>query len=224
MPRDLRAAGWDHVGDPDSWSGYVFDCFQGQNDAKMFTATDRSGNRSDFLHRLDQSLDPAELSNNSYIAVAPGGSWMVSGEWFTMDRLLVFPTPLLNPLADRPGADLPLAAVVRLDRCIRNVQGAAFVADQMIVCSTNDLSPDQCGWPVPQQLLQIELDAPLDGTDRAGTVTCVGQLPSGPPGVGEAEVEGCDYDPRTGALRVVVVPKNPIGQLVVVVYEYRRNG
>jgi hypothetical protein len=221
VPRDLRAAGWDHVGDPDSASGYTFDCFQGHRDAKLFTATDRSGNRSDFPHKLDLTLQPAELSNNSYVAVAPGGDWMISGEWFTMRRLLVYPTPMLNPLAPAPGANLPLAAVVRLDRCVRNVQGAVFIDDRVIVCSTNDLSPAECEWPVPQQLLQIKLDARLDGSDREGTVTCIGRLSGGPPGVGDSEVEGCDYD-HQGDLRVLVVPKNPLGQLLVVVYRYRR--
>jgi hypothetical protein len=222
LPHDLRVTGWDHIGDPDSASGYIFDCFQGHPEAKLFSATDPSGNRSDFLHRLDLALEPAELSSNSYVAVAPGGHWMVSGEWFTMQRLLVFPTPLLNPLAAAPGGDLPLAAAVKLDRCVRNIQGAVFIDERTIICSTDDLSPAQCGWPVPQQLLQIELDAPLDGNDRQGIVTCMGQLPSGPPGVGETEVEGCDYDHRTGDLRVVVLPKTPLGQLLVVVYRYRQ--
>ncbi|MBO0729460.1 MAG: hypothetical protein J2P57_09390 [Acidimicrobiaceae bacterium] len=223
VPTDLRTAGWNHIGDPDSASGYIFDCFQGHGDAKLFTATDPSGNRSNYLHTLDRTLHPAELSNNSYIAVAPGGQWMVSGEWFTMNRLLVYPTPVLNPSATARGAKLPLAAVVRLNRCVRNVQGAAFIGDRTIVCSTDDLSPAQCEWPVPQQLLQIQLDAPLDGSDRQGIVTCMGQLPGGPPGVGHSEVEGCDYDHQTGDLRVLVIPKNPLGRLLVVTYRYRRN-
>ncbi len=41
--------------------------------------------------------------------------------------------------------------------------------------------------------------------------------------VGPAEVEGCDYDHRTGDLRVLVVPRIPLGQLLVAVYRYRRN-
>jgi hypothetical protein len=174
------------------------------------------------VHSLDRALQPAEQSNNSYVAVSPGGQWMLSGEWLVMQRLLVYPTPLLNPSAATPGAELPLAAVVKLDRPICNVQGAVFIDERTIICSTNDLSPAQCGWPVPQQLLQIELDAPLDGSSRQGTVTCLGQLPAGPPGVGESEVEGCDYDHQTGDLRVVVAPRNPLGELFVVVYRYRR--
>ncbi len=170
---------------------------------------------------LDVIIRPSELSNNSYVAVAPGGRWMVSGEWFTMNRLLVYPTPVLNPLATEPAAGVPLAASVNLNRCVRNVQGAAFIDDRTIVCSTDDLSPGQCGWPVPQQLLQIELDAPLDGSDRKGTVTCLGEVPRGPLGVGETEVEGCDYDRQTGDFRVLVVPKIPIGELLVVIYRYR---
>ena len=47
--RDLQAAGWNHVGDPDSALGYVFDCFQGHLlDAKLFTASTPHGNRFDF--------------------------------------------------------------------------------------------------------------------------------------------------------------------------------
>jgi hypothetical protein len=223
VPADLRAAGWNHIGAPGWSSGYTFDCFQGHSDAKLFTATDQSGHRSDFLHPLDATLQPAELTNNSYVAVAPGGQWMISGEWFTMQRLLVFPTPMINLSATTPGAGLPLAAMVKLDRPIRNVQGAVLIDDRTIVCSTDDLTPAQCGWPVPQQLMQIELDAPLDGSDRQGRVTCLGQLPGGPPGLGQAEVEGCGYDAQTGDLRVVVVPRTPIGQLLVVIYRYRRS-
>jgi hypothetical protein len=223
IPPDLRADGWDHIGDPGSASGYIYDCLQGHRDAKLFTVTDPAGHRSDFLHPLDPKLQPAELANNSYVAVAPGDEWMISGEWLTMRRLLVFPTPVLNPTAAGPGAGLPLAAVVELDRCVRNVQGAAFVDDRTIVCSTDDLTPAECGWPVPQQLLQIVLDAPLDGSDRQGTVNCLGQLPSGPPGVGATEVEGCDYDHQTGVLRVLVVPKTPLGELLVITYRYQRD-
>jgi hypothetical protein len=223
VPGDLRAAGWNHIGDPDWASGYTFDCFQGHPDAKLFTATDAAGHRLDFVHPLQVALQLPELSNNSYVAVAPGGQWMLSGEWCTMQRLLVFPTPILNPSATKPGAGLPLAAVVNLDRCVRNVQGAVFVDERTIVCSSDDLSPARCGWPVPQQLLQIELDAPLDGSNRDGLVTCMGQLPGGPPGVGQPDVEGCDFDRRTGDLRVLVVPRNPLGQLLVVVYRYRRS-
>ncbi len=221
VPPDLRAAGWDHIGDPDSASGYIFDCFQGHSDTKLFAVTEPSGKRSDFLHTLDLTLQPPELCNNSYVAVAPGGQWMISGEWFTMRRLLVYPTPMLNPQAPAPGGHLPLAAVVKLDRCVRNVQGAAFIDDRTIVCSTDDLSPATCGWPVPQQLLQIKLDAPLDGSDREGTVTCIGHLSSGPPGLGVSEVEGCDYDDQAGDLRVLIVPKNPLGLLLVVTYRFR---
>ena len=138
-----------------------------------------------------------------------------------MKRLLVFPTPILNLSATNPKVELPLAGVITLDRCVTDVQGATFVDKQTIICSTHDLSPDQCAWPTPQQLLQIQLDAPLDGSDREGTVTYLAQLPSGPPGRGQTEVEGCDYDSQTGDLRVVVAPRNPLGQLFVVAYRYR---
>jgi hypothetical protein len=221
VPGDLRAAGWDHIGDPGSSAGYIFDCFQGHPDAKLYTVTDPSGRRSDFLHKLDAAIDPSELPNNSFVAVAPSGQWMISGEWLTMRRFLVFPAPVLNQTI-AAGAELPLAAVVKLDQCVRNVQGAVFIDDRTIVCSTDDLLPAQCGWPVPQQILQIELDAQLDGSDREGHVTCLVQVPGGPPGVGESEVEGCDYDRQTGDLRVVLVPKPPLGQIFVVVYRYRQ--
>jgi hypothetical protein len=99
-----------------------------------------------------------------------------------------------------------------------------FLDERTIVCATDDLEPTECGWPVPQQLLQIELDGPLDGADREGVVTCLGQLPAGPPGARASEVEGCDYDHRSGDLRLVVIPWAPVGWLVVVVYRYRRDG
>lgn len=206
---------WVHVGDPDSRHGVLVDCYQGRPDAKakMFRAT--TGRRArEYLHHLA----PGEMMNNSFVAITPDGEWMVSGEWGKMRRLLIFPTPALNPTATPD--DLPLAGTIELDHAIRNVQGAVFVDPTTLLCSTND--PDADLWPVARQLLQVELPRPLDGRPTTGRVTCLGPLPLESRCRGSFEVEGIDYDETSGELRVVVIPPQPCKQVSVAVYTYRR--
>ena len=66
-------------------------------------------------HTLDtifHALGPGEALNNSFVAISPGGQWMVSGEWGTMTRLLVHPTPGVNP-STSPSANLPWTSSIR---------------------------------------------------------------------------------------------------------------
>ena len=210
MPDRLKASGWDHVGDPDSSKGYVFDAYQGPPDRKMFEVTAPDGTVQDHVH----ALTAGEMLNNSFVAVCPSSSWMLSGEWSTVDHLLIFPTPVLNPAHDDPGVDLPLAGRVTLDHPIRNVQGATFVDDTTVLCSTDD--HDGGLWPVPCPLLEIRLARPLDGDDVAGEVRCLGGLPLSSICPGTCEVEGLDYDVAGHILRVVVVPPWPCKVLVAV--------
>ncbi|MCW2644384.1 MAG: putative secreted protein [Pseudonocardiales bacterium] len=186
---DLAAQGWNHVGDPSSVGGSVLDAYQTDRPigAKLFTLTTAAGVRSDYLHRLV----PGEMSNNSFAAVAPGGQWFVSGEWRTMTRLLVFATPDTN--ARLPGIEqsLPLATTIALTHPVRNVQGCAFSSATSMICSTNDSGTDL--YPVPRQLLVVQLARPLDGRPVIGTPRLLGEVPSqtlcaGPAG----EVEGID--------------------------------
>jgi hypothetical protein len=217
IPLSLRLGRrWVHIGDPDSRHGVIVDCYQGRPGAtsKMFRARSADGTTRDYFH----ALAPGEQLNNSFVAITPDGQWMVSGEWDTMHRLLVFPTPMLNPAASTFA--LRLASTLELDHPVRNVQGAAFVDPVTLLCSTDD--PDTTLWPVTRQLLQVELDRALDGTLVRGHVTCLGPLPVESCCSGTFEVEGLDYDPATGDLRVVVIPPSPCKWVTLTVYRYRR--
>jgi hypothetical protein len=58
---------------------------------------------------------------------------------------------------------------------------------------------------VPKPLLQVDLAAPVGGTDVTGAVTLLGQLPLESGCTGDFEAEGLDFDERDGTLRVVVM-------------------
>jgi hypothetical protein len=186
---DLAARGWTHVGDPGSVGGSVLDAYQSDRPvgAKLFTLTTASGARSDYLHHLV----PGEMPNNSFAAVAPGGRWFVSGEWNTMTRLLVFATPHATAGTSRGNHLLPLATAIALTHPVRNVQGCAFTSSTTMICSTNDPGTDL--YPVPRQLLTVQLARPLDGRPVTGTPRLLGAVPSQTLCLGPAgEVEGID--------------------------------
>jgi hypothetical protein len=217
---DLAARGWTHVGDPGSLGGSVLDAYQTSRPigAKLFTLTNESGVRFDYLHRLV----PGEMSNNSFAAVAPGARWFVSGEWGRMTRLLVFAAP--RPTASTRAADqpLPLATTITLSHPMRNVQGCAFTSATSLICSTNDAGTDL--YAVPRQLLAVQLARPLDGRPVTGTPHLLGAVPSqtlcaGPPG----EVEGIDVH---GDRMVVAVNTRcgPITQEFAYIVPPRRAG
>ncbi|HET9075986.1 MAG TPA: hypothetical protein VFN68_03565 [Acidimicrobiales bacterium] len=213
----LRAAGWVHVGDPDSWHGWLVEPFQGPDGAtaKMFRVTSPQGRITDAVH----PLSPGEAANNSFAAVTPDGQWTVSGEWGEEDRLLVFPTPVVNT-ATRPGSPLPLSGTIALDRPVRDVQGCAFVSSTRLVCASSDPATDL--WPVPDPLLQIDLAGPLSATSAGGParVTLLGPIPLISPCPGTYEPEGVDMDRVTGILSLEVAPPG-VCRLVTQVYRYR---
>jgi hypothetical protein len=221
IPAGLVALGWTHIGDPGSWRGDVFDAYQAGratrvSDAKMFRVTAASGQVTDYVHRLV----PVEAVNNSFAAISPDGQWLVSGEWHTERRLLVFPTPLVNPEAPASHAgDLPLAATISLDRPVRDVQGCAFTSPTVLLCSSDDPGTDL--WPTDHQLLEVRLPHALDGSATTATVTSLGRLPEQSICPGTFEPEGIDYEARTGELRVEVNPPAPC-DLTTTVYDYRR--
>lgn len=201
IPVAVSTRGWNHVGDPDtSYDGHYIEPYQADSGgAKMFRVQAPGGAWSEYVH----ALSPGEALNNSFVAVTPGGSWMVSGEYGTMDRLLVFPTPGVNP-ATSPGANLPQASTVRLDHAVRDVQGCDFVTATQLQCSSDD--PDGSLFGITKPLLQIDLSAEPNGTaDVTGHVTALRQLPLRSSCSGTFEAEGIDYDRRTGTLRVIVV-------------------
>ncbi|MFF7249714.1 hypothetical protein ACFZBU_38110 [Embleya sp. NPDC008237] len=220
IPADVRARGWGHIGDPDSSRGYVFDAYQGGGDAtaKMFRVTTPAGDAYEYVH----PLAAGEAMNNSFAAVSPDSRWLVSGEWDTMNRLLVFPTPMLNGATPQTGGTLPLAATIELDRPVKDIQGCTFLDAKRLVCASDD--SDAKLFPVAKPLLQIELKKALNGKTVTGHVTSLGALPllSACPGApADFETEGDDYDRRTGVLRVEMIPPRDCAARATV-YEFER--
>ncbi|MEU6393521.1 hypothetical protein [Streptomyces sp. NPDC046939] len=198
IPLALRIAGWSHVGDPDVAGGYVFDAYQGGDDAKkkMFAATGPDGKRTTYEH----ALDPGEMLNNSFAAVAPDGQWLVAGEWGAMKRLQVFPTPVLNKSAPAPGANLPQAGQITLDKGVENIQGCDFTDATHLLCSSDN---------AVKEVVEVALDRPLDGKPVTGHVSTAFAIPQRSICSGSFEAEGIDYDAPRGTLRVAIVPPAP---------------
>ncbi|MEU9518693.1 hypothetical protein [Streptomyces sp. NPDC048224] len=200
VPLGLSARGWNHVGDPDAtYDGHYIEPYQRDSgNTKMFRVQAPDGRWSEYVH----TLSAGEALNNSWSAVSPDGQWMLAGEWGTMDRLLVFPTPGVNP-ATSPSADLPRAATVRLDHAVRDVQGCDFLDATTLLCSSDD--PEGTLFGLTKPLLRVDLSAAPGGGDVTGHVTALRQLPLRSACSGGFEAEGVDYDRRTGTLRVIVV-------------------
>jgi hypothetical protein len=213
IPFSLRRQGWDHIGDPSSHGGMIFDAYQTKSGSKqkLFAVTKPDGTRLDFVH----TLDAGELFNNSFTCVTPDGRWMVSGEWGKISRLLVFPTPILNPAAN---LDLALAGAIELDRPVRNIQGATFLNPTTLLCTCDDSGNDL--WPVPKQLIQIDLSGPLTGSSVSATVRLLGSLQAADQP--DIEVEGIDFDMHSGHLRVAANRTDFWGQIVTYVYRFVR--
>jgi hypothetical protein len=198
VPPSLATRGWNHVGDPGAGHGYYVEPYQRDDrGAKLFRVQAPDGTWAEYQH----ALESWEANNNSFAAVSPDGRWMVAGEWGTMDRLLVHPMPGIAHTD--PAANLPYASAVRLDRPVRDIQGCDFVSATQLVCSSDD--PEGSLFGVTKPLLQVDLAAPVGGSDVTGAVTLLGQLPLESGCSGEFEAEGIDYDERDGTLRVVVL-------------------
>ncbi|MFF5946043.1 hypothetical protein ACFY7X_35910, partial [Streptomyces althioticus] len=188
IPLGDSVRGWNHVGDPDaSYEGYYIEPYQRDSgNSKMFRVQAPGGAWSEYVH----TLSPGEAMNNSWVAISPDGQWMLSGEWGTMDRLLVFPTPGENP-STSPSANLPQAATVRLDHAVRDVQGCDFSGPTTLLCSSDD--PDGSLFGMTKPLLRIDLSAPPSGSaDVDGHVTALRQLPLRSACQGSFEAEGID--------------------------------
>ncbi|MEU3296240.1 hypothetical protein ABZ722_28340 [Streptomyces longwoodensis] len=200
VPLGLSMRGWNHVGDPDaSYDGYYVEPYQRDSGAsKMFRVQAPGGAWSEYVH----ALSPGEALNNSWVAVSPDGQWMLTGEWGTMTRLLVLPTPGVNA-STSPSANLPQASTVHLDHAVRDVQGCDFSGPTTLLCSSDD--PEGSLFGMTKPLLQIDLSAQPGSSDVAGHVTALRQLPLRSGCSGSFEAEGVDYDRRTGTLRVIVV-------------------
>ncbi|WP_030926925.1 hypothetical protein [Streptomyces sp. NRRL S-646] len=201
IPAGVSSRGWNHVGDPDaSYNGYYVEPYQADSgNAKMFRVQAPGGAWSEYVH----TLSSGEALNNSWVAISPDGQWMLAGEYGTMSRFLVFPTPGVNA-STSPSANLPQASTVNLDHAVRDVQGCDFSGPTTLLCSSDDPAGSLFGMTKP--LLQVDLSARPNGTsDVSGHVTALRQLPLRSSCSGTFEVEGIDYDRRTGTLRVIVV-------------------
>jgi hypothetical protein len=201
IPLDVSSRGWNHVGDPDaSYDGHYIEPYQRDDgDSKMFRVQAPDGTWSEYVH----TLGGGEALNNSWVAVSPDGQWMLAGEYGTMSRFLVFPTPGVNA-STSPSANLPQAATVDLDHAVRDVQGCDFSGPTTLLCSSDD--PDGTLFGITKPLLQIDLSAAPDGSaDVSGRVSALRQVPLRSACSGSFEAEGVDYDRRTGTLRVIVV-------------------
>ncbi|MEU4144283.1 hypothetical protein [Streptomyces parvulus] len=201
IPLSLSTRGWNHVGDPDaSYDGHYVEPYQRDDgNTKMYRVQAPDGKWAEYVH----TLGPGEALNNSWSAVSPDGNWMLSGEWGTMNRLLVFPTPGVNP-STSPSVNLPQVSTVRLDRPVRDVQGCDFLDATTLLCSSDD--PEGTLFGMTKPLLRIDLSAaPSGAADVTGRVTALRQLPLRSACSGGFETEGIDYDRRTGTLRVIVV-------------------
>jgi hypothetical protein len=209
VPLRLRVQGWNHVGDPDIVGGYVYDAYQGGDDAtsKLFEVTTPSGATYDYTHPLDSG----ELLNNSFAAVSPDAQWLVEGEWGTEGRLQVFPAPLTNSSTPATGGTLPQAGQITLDRSVDDIQGCDFVSATRLVCSSDDAAKD---------VIQVDLPHALDGTAVTGQVTTLFQLPQSSICSGTFEAEGIDYDTAAKLLRVEIVPPS-VCEVATTVYAYR---
>ncbi|WP_426574291.1 hypothetical protein [Aquihabitans sp. McL0605] len=190
--------GWTHVGDPDSLRGFVVYPYQASDftAGKMFRVV--TPNHRSF--RYTHALDGGEEGNNSFASISPDGQWLVSGEWDTEGRLLVFPMPILNPSVPSGDRPLALAAQISLSTPLDQVQGCDFQTPTSLLCSVDDAQ---------KRLVRITLPAALDGTDTTGTVTQLGKLPLFSTCQHGFEAEGVDFDPVTNLLRVAVIPPPP---------------
>jgi len=200
IPLSVSSRGWNHVGDPDaSYDGYYIEPYQADSGtAKMYRVQSPGGTWSEYVH----ALSGGEALNNSWVAIAPSGQWMLSGEYGTMTRFLVFPTPGVNA-STSPSVNLPQASTVTLDHAVRDVQGCDFVTATRLLCSSDDPAGTLFG--ITKPLLQIDLSAEPGTANVTGHVTALRQLPLRSSCSGTFEAEGIDYDRRTGTLRVIVV-------------------
>jgi hypothetical protein len=218
IPLSLAVAGWTHIGDPDSAEGYIFDAYQNSSSSagkKMFLVTTPSGATYQYVH----TLVPGELYNNSFAAISPDTQWMVSGEWGTMDHLQVYPTPLLNPETSATGGGLDLAGYIELDHPVNDIQGCSFITSTKLICASDDSSESLFSNDKP--LLEVDLSAPLSGTDVTGHVVDLGSIPQSSICSGTFEAEGTDYDQATGVLRVEIIQPS-VCEVVTSVLEFQQ--
>lgn len=215
VPLDLLVRGWNHVGDPGAAGGWYVEPYQRDDrGAKLFRVQTLAGKWVSYTH----ALESWEASNNSFAAVSPDQQSLVSGEWGTMDRLLVMPMP--GVAMTDPTKNLPIVSTIRLNHQVRDVQGCDFVTAIQLLCSSDD--PDGSLFGTTKPLLQVDLSGPVGRSDVTGTVTSLGQLPLQSACSGNYEVEGIDYYETDGTLRVVVLSPGACIALDSKTYRFQR--
>lgn len=211
------ANGWNHIGAPDSVNGYIFDDYQSSASTpttKQYRVTTPSGSTYSYTH----TLVSGEEYNNSWVAISPGDNqWMLSGEWGTESRFLIFPTPLLNSSTSATGGSLSLSGYVTLSRPVSDVQGCTFITSTKLICE----SDDSAGlYSNASPVLEIDLSAAVSGGNVTGTVTDIGSVPHDSICSGSWETEGDNYDPATGILYLEIIQPS-ICAIDTNVYEFK---
>jgi hypothetical protein len=218
IPHTLSAAGWTHIGDPDSADGYIIDAYQGPGSrrSKMFLVTRPSGTTVEYVHKLVAG----EMYNNSFDAISPGAQWMVAGEWDTMSHLQIYPAPLLNHRTSSRGGVLHLVGYIKLDHKVNDIQGCDFITKTTLICASDDDSRKLFTNEKP--LLEVQLAHALHGRSVRAHVVDLGSIPQRSRCTGTFEAEGVDYDVATGILRVEIIQPGSC-VITTTVYEYERD-
>lgn len=200
---DLAVVGWTHIGDHDIHRGRTYDAYENLTSGrKLYVVTDASGGARSYYHRVR----PGEKANNSFAAVSPSGTYLVSGEFDKQRRLLVF----ANPVGQPDGSTIRYLGEIRFDRTVGDIQSCDFVTDRTLLCvdddhpvktvhSVNLLGP--LGTPVTRAKLSTALILPLRGRSACA---------------GDWESEGVDYDATRDVLRVAAIEPIPCGLNTVV--------
>lgn len=191
---DLAAQGWTHIGDHDIDRGYTYDAYENLDvDRKLYTITSPRGTVQRYYH----PLTPDEMANNSFVTVDPTGTVLVSGEWETEQRLLVFD----NPNGRRSGSTLPLAGEITLSEPLTEVQSCDFKTSTVLLCAVDK--------PV-NAVYSVTLDHPLTQSRSAhGTVAKQFDVPRMSACRGSYELEGIDYDRSRRLLSVAAIDPSP---------------
>ncbi|HEV2635791.1 MAG TPA: hypothetical protein VGX23_11630 [Actinocrinis sp.] len=218
IPIALDAAGWTHIGDPDSTNGYIFDAYQNSSSSsttKMYLVTTPSGSTYQYTH----TLVSGEVYNNSFDAVSPDTQWLISGEWGTMSHIQIYPTPVLNHATSATGGTLRLSGYIQLDHAVNDIQGCDFTSATNLICASDDSSDTLFSNPKP--LLDIQLPSALNGANETGHVIDLGSIPqTNSICSGTFESEGVDYDPASGILRVEIIQPS-VCEVATTVFEYK---
>ncbi|WP_341267377.1 hypothetical protein [Gordonia malaquae] len=203
---DLWQAGWQHIGDQDIHAGYTYDDYENLSASrKLYTITSPHGVMTKYYH----PLEPGEMANNSFVTVDPTGAYLVSGEWFTEQRFIVFANP-----KDRPaGSTMPILSEIRLDTPLTNVQSCDFMTADRLLCAVDE--------PV-NRVVSVHLSAPVGAASVDGTVEPEFTIPKRSVCRGSYESEGIDYDVSRRILSVAMINPSPcfVGTKV---FRYRAN-